>query len=171
MFSVCPSKQKQQQKLSKHMSTMSMQNLEGLCEYSQIMSLSSKRKARLRKLPHSAIQLSRTMQEGDLVLIKIHTASPFEPKYSSPSRVLGVCGNQIELVPATGGRTRMEHRKHVKYILPAERVISELPEYGKFGRKSKLRLDPAAIPDIKWEWMEDRHTGSIGMTSEVKHMH
>ena len=111
------------------------------------------------------------MQEGDLVLIKNHTAGPFEHKYSSPSRVLSVYGNQVELVPATGGRSRMEHRKHIKYILPAERVISELPEYEKFGRKSKLRLDPAAIPDLKWEWMEDRNTGSIGMTSEVKHMH
>ena len=80
-------------------------------------------------------------------------------------------GNQVELVPATGGRSRMEHRKHIKYILPAERVISELPEYEKLGRKSKLRLDPAVIPDLKWEWMEDRHTGSIGTTSEVKHMH
>ena len=60
------------------------------------------RKARLRKLPHSATQLSRTLQVGDLVLIKNHTTGPFEPKYSSPSRVLGVHGNRVELVPATG---------------------------------------------------------------------
>ena len=65
----------------------------------------------------------------------------------------------------------MEHRKHVKYILPVERVISELPEYKNFGRKSKLRLDPAAIPDFKWEWMEDRHMEGIGTTSGIKHMY
>ena len=64
----------------------------------------------------------------------------------------------------------MEHRKHVKYILPVKRVISELPEYEKFGRKGKLRLDLAAIPDLKWEWMEDRHMEGIGTTSGVKHM-
>ena len=89
----------------------------------------------------------------------------------NPSRVISLHGNQVELVPATGGRSRMEHRKHVKYILPAKRVISELPEHEKFGRKSKLRLNPAAIPDLKWEWMEDRHTEGIGVTSGVKHMY
>ena len=106
-------------------------------------------KAQLKELLHSATQLSRTLQEGDFVLTKNHMAGPFEPRYVNPSRVIHLHGNQVKLAPATGGRSRMEHRKHVKYILPVERVISELPEYEKFGRKSKLRLDSATIPDFK----------------------
>ena len=32
-----------------------------------------------------------------------------------------------------------------------DRVINEIPDYTKFGRKSKLDLDPAKIPDLKWD--------------------
>ena len=106
------------------------------------------RKARLRHLPSAHTTLSHTLQEGDLVLIKNHTAGPFDPKYGSPSRVLKMVGNQVELVPATGGKLRREHRKHVEYILPAENVIADMPKYERFGRKSKLRLAPSAIPDL-----------------------
>ena len=127
--------------------------------------------AQLKKLSHSAAQLARTLQEGDLVLTKNHKAGTFELKYVNLSRVICLHGNQVELVPATGGRSRMEHRKHVKYILSVERFISELPEYEKFGRKSKLRLDPVAISNLKWEWTEDRNMEGIGMTSGVKHMY
>ena len=86
-------------------------------------------KARLCHLPLAHAMLSYTLQEGDLVLIKNHTAGPFDPKYGSPSRVLKMVGNQVELVPATGGKSRREHRKHVKYILPAKKIISDMPEY------------------------------------------
>ena len=128
------------------------------------------RKARLCCLPLAHTTLSRTLQEGDLVLIKNHTAGPFDPKYGSPSRVLKVVGNQVELVPATGGKLRREHRKHVKYIPPAKKIISDMPEYERFGRKSKLRLAPSAIPDLGWEWTEDLHTQDIGLPTKVQNM-
>ena len=79
-------------------------------------------------------------------------------------------GNQVKLVPATGGKSRREHRKHVKYILPAEKIISDMPKYERFGRKSKLRLAPSAIPDLGWEWTEDLHTQDIGLPSKVQNM-
>ena len=109
-------------------------------------------KARLHRLPSAHPTLSRTLQEGNLILIKNHTAGPFDPKYGSPSRVLKMVGNQVGLVPATGGKSRREHRKHVKYILPAKKIISDMPEHERFGRKSKLRLAPSAISDLSWEW-------------------
>ena len=127
-------------------------------------------KARLHRLPLAHTTLSRTLQEGDLVLIRNHTAGPFDPKYGSPSRVLKMVGNQVKLVPATGGKSRREHRKHVKYILPAEKTISDMPEYERFGRKSKLRLAPSTIPDLGWEWTEDLHTQYIGLPSKVQNM-
>ena len=128
------------------------------------------RKARLHHLPLAHTTLSHTLQEGDLVLIKNHTAGPFDPKYGSPSRVLKMVGNHVKLVPATGGKLRREHRKHVKYILPAEKIISDMPEYERFGMKSKLRLAPSTIPDLGWEWTEDLHTQDIGLPSKVQNM-
>ena len=35
-------------------------------------------------------------------------------------------------------------------ILPVDQVINEIPDYAKFGRKSKLDLDPMNIPDLNW---------------------
>ena len=41
-------------------------------------------------------------------------------------------GNQVEIQPAIGGPTEMKHIKHVKYILPADRYINQLPNYSMF---------------------------------------
>ena len=45
----------------------------------------------------------------------------------------------------------MEHVSNVKYILPAEKYIEQLPEYENFGCKSRLRLNPDKIPDLNWK--------------------
>ena len=45
-----------------------------------------------------------------------------------------------------------------------------MPEYERFGRKSKLRLAPSTIPDLGWEWTEDLHTQDIGLPSKVQNM-
>ena len=44
----------------------------------------------------------------------------------------------------------MVHIKDIKVILPVDRVINEMPDYTKFGKKSKLDLDPTKIPDLNW---------------------
>ena len=44
----------------------------------------------------------------------------------------------------------MKHIKHVKYILPANRYINQLPDYSAFGRKTTLRMNPDHIPDLHW---------------------
>ena len=41
----------------------------------------------------------------------------------------------------------MKHIKHVKYILPADQYIKQLPDYSAFGRKATLRMNPDKIPD------------------------
>ena len=58
----------------------------------------------------------------------------------------------------------MKHVKHVKYILPADRYIKQLPSYDTFGRKSTLRLNPDKIPDLQWKLANSYHTTSIGLT-------
>ena len=57
-------------------------------------------------------------------------------------------GNQVELMPGIGGKTFKLHVTDIKYVLPADNIIAQLPDYNKFGRKTKLRLNPDNIPDL-----------------------
>ena len=34
----------------------------------------------------------------------------------------------------------MKHIKHVKYILPADQYIKQIPDYSAFGRQTTLRM-------------------------------
>ena len=76
-------------------------------------------------------------------------------------------GNQVEIQPATGGPTEMKHIKHVKYILPADRYISQLPSYSMFGRKTTLRMNPDHIPDLHWRLASTYHNISTGYTGPM----
>ena len=39
-----------------------------------------------------------------------------------------------------------------------DRVINEMPDYTKFGRRSKLDLDPTKIPELNWVLSTKIHT-------------
>ena len=56
----------------------------------------------------------------------------------------------------------MKHIKHVKYILPANRCVNQLPDYSAFGRKTTLRMNPDHIPDLHWNLASMYHTTNIG---------
>ena len=73
-------------------------------------------------------------------------------------------GNQVEIQPTVRGPTEMKHIKHVKYILPADRYINQLPDYSRFGRKTTLRINPNQIPDLHWRLANTYHTTNIGQT-------
>ena len=60
------------------------------------------------------------------------------------------------------GPTEMKHIKHVKYILPADQYIKQIPDYSTFGRKVTLRMNPDQIPDIHWNLESTYHTTNIG---------
>ena len=107
------------------------------------------------------------LQPGDTVLIQNHTRGPFEPKYIGDYRVVSLKGNQVEIQPAIGGSTEIKHIKHVKYVLPADKYINQLPSYSWFGRKTTLRINPDQIPDLHWKLVDTYHTTNIGQT-EVK---
>ena len=70
-------------------------------------------------------------------------------------------GNQVEVRPSIGGPTEMKHVKHVKYILPADWYIKEIPNYSAFGRKTTLRMNPDKIPDLHWSLADTYHTTNI----------
>ena len=117
-------------------------------------------------------QLPHHFTEGDTVLIKNHTAGPFDPCYIGDYRIVPFKGNQVKLIPSTGGRSKMEHISNIKYIMLAERYIPQLPDYEIFGRQTKLHLNPKNIPDLSWKWADTINTQDIGkvMVSHIFHM-
>ena len=90
------------------------------------------------------------LKEGDLVLIKDHTAKAFQPHYVGNYRIVSFKGNQVEVCKTEGGNTTWVHLTDVKYILPVDGVIGRLPDYQNFGRKTKLRLKPDRVPNLHW---------------------
>ena len=102
------------------------------------------------------------LQPGDTVLVQKHVKGPFDPKYIGDYRVVSLKGNQVEIQPAVGGPTEMKHIKHVKYILPADKYIDQLPDYSGFGRKTTLRINPDLILDLHWKLANTYHTMNIG---------
>ena len=73
----------------------------------------------------------------------------------------------MEILPAIGGPTEMKHIKHVKYVLPTDKHISQLPNYSQFGRRTTLRLNPDHILELHWKLSDTYHTTNIGQR-EIK---
>ena len=95
-------------------------------------------------------------------MVQNHTKGPFDPKYIGDYRVVSLKGNQVEVQLAIGGPTEIKHIKHVKYILPADQYIKQLPDYSAFGRKTMLQMNPDQIPDLHWNLANTYHTTNIG---------
>ena len=100
------------------------------------------------------------LKEGDLVLVKDHTAKTFQPKLKGNYRVISQKDNQVEKWPAEGGETVKFHVTDVKKIIPVDQAISQLPDYNKLGRQTKLRLNPKNIPDLDWQLASELNTTS-----------
>ena len=111
--------------------------------------------------------VSNKLQPGDTVLVQNQVKGPFDPKFIGDYRVVALKGDQVEIQPATGGLTEMKHIKHVKYILPTDRYISQLPNYSMFGRNTTLRMNPDHIPNLHWRLASTHHTTSIGCTEQI----
>ena len=52
----------------------------------------------------------------------------------------------------------------MKYILPTDKYIDQLPDYSGFGRKTTLRLNPDLILDLHWKLANTYNTTNIGET-------
>ena len=73
------------------------------------------------------------LKEGDLVLIKNHTAKAFQPRFKGNFRVIKQKGNQVEIKPAEGGETTRVHVTDIKKVIPADHISAQLPDYNKLG--------------------------------------
>ena len=74
---------------------------------------------------------------------------------------------KVEIQPANRGLTEMKHIKHVKYVLPADKYINQLPDYSMFKRKTTLRMNPDHILDLHWKLASTYHTTSIRYTEPM----
>ena len=102
-------------------------------------------------LEKEATKFPTKVKTEDLIMLKRHDKKTFEPVYEGYYRVIQIRGNQVDVQSITGDQTKTVHIKDVKVVLPVDRVINEMPDYTKFGRKSKLDLDPTKIPNLNWE--------------------
>ena len=91
-------------------------------------------------------------------MVKNHTAKAFQPRFKGNFRVATQKGNQVEVRPAEGGETTKSHVTDIKKILPANQVISQLPDYNNLGRLTKIRLNPRDIPDLDWQLASELNT-------------
>ena len=73
------------------------------------------------------------LREGDLVLVKDHTAKAFQPRFKGNFRVIKQKGNHVEIRPAQGGETTKVHVTDIKKVTPAEHISTQLPGYNKLG--------------------------------------
>ena len=106
------------------------------------------------------------LKEGDLVLIKDQTAKAFQPCYVGTYRIVSFKGNQVEVQKAKGRSTTWVHLTDVKYIFPVDNVITKLPDYQSFGRKTKLRLNLDRIPNLHWNLSTTLNTMPTLMTQQ-----
>ena len=93
-----------------------------------------------------------------MVMIKTHADGQFQPVYKGYYRIVSFKGNQVQVIPCEGGKPHFVHITDVKYVLPADSVISHIPTFNQFGRKTKLNLNPNEVPDLKWERSDTLNT-------------
>ena len=75
-------------------------SLEALKNMYQLV-VTNLRYAREKRQPKTYVEPK--LKEGDLVLVKDHTAKPFQPRFKGNFRVITQKGNQVEVKPLNGG--------------------------------------------------------------------
>ena len=122
-------------------------------------------KTACKHLEKEATKFPSKVKMEDLIMLKRHDKKAFEPVYEGYYPVLQTRGNQVDAQSITGDQVKTVHIKDVKVVLPVDRVINEMPDYTKFGRKSKLNLDPTKIPDLNWVLSTKLHTQTTPTTT------
>ena len=90
------------------------------------------------------------LRTEDMVMIKTHADGQFQPIYKGCYRIVSFKGNQVQVIPCEGGRPHFVHITDVRYVLPADSVVSHVPAFNRFGRGTELDLNPDVVQDLKW---------------------
>ena len=123
------------------------------------------RKKRDRNLPLPPYKIV----EGDSILIKDYTTCHFNPVYVGDYQVVVLHGNQVE-ISTSGGKMRKVYMSDENYVLPANNIISKIPDYKLFGRKTKLRLNPDHVPDLGWQLERTVNTKLVDTQTPVQNV-
>ena len=83
-----------------------------------------------------------TFTVGDMVLLHNHKAKSFQPRFKGYFRVIAIRSNQIHIMPKEGGTPRWAHVMDVKYALPVDAILDQMPPTSNMGRPSKLNIHP-----------------------------
>ena len=83
--------------------------------------------AREKRQPSSIVDSK--LKEGDLVLVRDHTAKAFQLRFKGNFHVIKQKGNQMEIKPAEGGETTKVHVTDIKKVIPADHISTQLPDY------------------------------------------
>ena len=78
-----------------------------------------------------------------LVLIKNHTASTFQPKYLADHRVIKIVNNSTVIMSSPDGKEKKCNIHHVKPISPATAFTSAFEEFQKSITKEGKKLNTA----------------------------
>ena len=102
---------------------------------------------------------------GDIVLLHNHKAKSLEPRFKGYFRVIAIRGNQVHMIPREGGNPRWAHVTDVKYMLPVDAVLDQMPSVSQTGRPSKLNIHPSREPDLGWSLATTLNTVHTTMTN------
>ena len=72
------------------------------------------------------------------------------------------------MIPREGGNPRWAHVTDVKYLLPVDAVLDQMPPVSQAGRPSKLNIHPSREPDLEWTLattLNTVHTTTTNTTS------
>ena len=107
---------------------------------------------------------------NDMVLVKDPDAAVFEPRYQPNFRVTAIFGNNRIEVQDERGHKSIRRSAHVKYIVPSEKVVKQLPSeqvLKNYGRSSKLLQADKDIPDLHFDVVETKETGKPSERADV----
>ena len=90
-------------------------------------------------------------QPGDLVTVQDHTAKAFDPKYKGEYRIIKMLGKTQVLLRNPKGEEVKHHVAYLKKTNPVKETV-KIPDFKKFGRVAKLRLNPDLVPNRKWKY-------------------
>ena len=126
------------------------------------------RKAR-EKLPKKEEE-PHNFKVNDMMLVKDPDPAVFEPRYQRHFRVTAIFGNNRIEVQDERGHKSIRRSAHVKYIVPSEKVINQLPSeqvLKNYGRSTKLLLAPKDIPDLQFDAVERKDKGDSPERTDV----
>ena len=91
-------------------------------------------------------------QSGDLVTLRDHTAKAFDPKYKGEYRIVKMLGKTQVLLRNARGEEMKHHVTHIKKTNLVEETVGKIPDFKKFGRAAKLRLNSDMVQNLGWEY-------------------